>query len=152
MAFVLVVSLTHRGVLFTLARVSDGSLVPTVHAAAPGTVWLGQVHRHQVMASGQIFADHGDIILQQRQKHKLKIVWKQTNTIVDMRLCQVTSVWQSSAAEIPQRLKNNTGIHSRLFIGLGSVSTDWSTLRVQGVGKNIAPIFFIVTTSILVPE
>ena len=32
------------------------------------------------------------------------------------------------------------------------LSTDWSTLRVHGIGENLALIFFIVTTLILVSK
>ena len=38
------------------------------------------------------------------------------------------------------------------IIQIMRLSTDWSTLRVHGVGKNLALIFVIATTSILVSK
>ena len=42
--------------------------------------------------------------------------------------------------------------HVLYLIPFKRLSVDWITLRVHGVGKNLALIFFIVTTSILVSK
>ena len=45
------------------------------------------------------------------------------------------------------------GVITNLIIELHMrLSTDWITLWVHGVGKNLALIFFTVTTSILVSK
>ena len=42
--------------------------------------------------------------------------------------------------------------HPTSHISFRRLSVDWITLRVHGVEKNLALIFFIVTTSILVSK